>query len=75
MLLIYTITMTARLGSISAISAVEAKIVKTFKRQTEGQIGALHVNPDNVPSETRSRLEWIRDGLIDDLDANFLWIF
>ena len=63
---------------LSDYCSLEAKIVKTFKRQTEGQIGDLHVNPDNLPSETRSRLESIRDGFRDDIDginADFLWIF
>ena len=63
---------------LSEYCSLEAKIVKTFKRQLECQIGDLHVNPDSLPSETRSRLESIRDGFIDDIDdinADFLLIF
>jgi hypothetical protein len=63
---------------LSDYSSLEAKIVKSFKRQIEGQIGDFHVNPDSLPPETRSRLESIRDGFIDDIDginADFLLIF
>jgi hypothetical protein len=61
---------------LSDYCSLEAKIVKAFKRQLECQID-FQVNPDSLPSETRSRLEWIRDGFIDDIDdidADFLWI-
>ena len=54
--------------------SLEAKIVKTFKRRIEGQIGDFHVNPRTLPSETQFRLELIRDALIDDVSADFLWI-
>jgi hypothetical protein len=58
---------------LSDYCSLEAKIVKAFKRQIECQID-FQVNPDSVPSETRSRLESIRDGFIDDISADFLWI-
>jgi hypothetical protein len=61
---------------LSDYCRLEAKIVKTFKRELECQID-FQVNPDSLPSETRSRLESIRDGFIDDIDninADFLWI-
>jgi hypothetical protein len=53
---------------------LEAMIVKAFKQEIECNIGDLHINPDDLPSETRSRLEWIRDALIDELPADSLLI-
>jgi hypothetical protein len=58
---------------LSDYCSLEAKMVKAFKRQIEGQID-FHVNLDSLPSETRSRLESIRDCFIDDIPADFIWI-
>jgi hypothetical protein len=54
--------------------SLNSKIVKAFKQQTEFDIGDLHLNPDSLPSATRTRLERIRDGFREDLPPDFLWI-
>jgi hypothetical protein len=59
---------------LSESISLEKKIVKAFKRQIKYQVDHLRVNPDRLPSETRSELELLRDALIDDLDPEFLLI-
>jgi hypothetical protein len=52
----------------------DKKIVKAFKGQIEYEVVHRSVNPDRLPSETRSELELLRNALIDDLDPGFLLI-
>jgi hypothetical protein len=50
------------------------KIVKAFNEQIKYEVDHLGVNPDTLPSGTRSELELLRNALIDDLDPEFLLI-
>jgi hypothetical protein len=59
---------------LSESISLDKKIVKAFKRQIKYQVDHLRLNPDTLPSETRSELEALRNALIDDLDPEFLLI-
>jgi hypothetical protein len=54
--------------------SLDKKIVKAFNEQIKYEVDHLRVNPDTLPSETRSELELLRNALIDDLDPEFLLI-
>jgi hypothetical protein len=54
--------------------SLDKKIVKAFRGQIEYEVVRRSVNPDTLPSETRSELELLRNAFIDDLDPESLLI-